>query len=65
LHAQFTAAGFNPQLRDLRSFYDDYGLKEYPVVEVLDDDEEEDDKDSDEDDVDADEPNRHDDDVNG
>lgn len=63
MHAQFTEAGFAPQLRDLHSFYDDYGLKEYPVEMLNDDDE--DDEDSDEDDTDADELSGHGDEVNG
>lgn len=46
MHEQFKKAGFDPQVRELSSFYDDYGLKEYPVDH---DDDEEGDEDYDED----------------
>lgn len=48
LKAQFTAAGLDPQVRELSSFYDNYGLDEYPVEE----DDEEDDEDEEEEDGD-------------
>ena len=67
MHAQFTAAGFDPQVRELSSFYDDYGLKEYPVEDDLDDEDEDDeddeygdeDEDGDENDEDANKHNEH------
>lgn len=50
LKAQFTAAGLDPQVRELSSFYDNYGLDEYPVGEDDEEDDEDEEEDGDEED---------------